>query len=264
MAGYEKVHIAITPPDTLNMGLVNSVAGVINKSSYDTRLLLTGGIPRFVAHSDNVKVAESLVRKLTDLGIAAIAFSDSELHQSAQVFKSQTLEFGSKEVIFRDSGGLEKRMGEDNVFLIMEGRIQTSDEVETTVSRTRLNLTATLLTGGIPIKRKVKEKTTTRSTQTEYLIRLYDRQTEYPCVEILQHHMNYSSLGAGISVSSRTNFNTVSMKLREIFPRAIFDNRLSAPSVVSAPDRQVREDVDINCKLIYSFNLAASGFKPAA
>ena len=261
MADYEVMHIAIAPPANPDANLVRNVATVINKSHYDTRLLLAGQIPKIIAHYDSIQIAESIVQNLRDLGLAAIACRDSELRQSPQGFKVRTLEFGEKEVLFRDSAGHEKRIGENNIFLILEGKIQTSVEVETTKSKIKFSLTRTLLAGGIPVWRKVDEKTTERSIQDEYFARLYDRKSPEPSIEVLQHHMNYSFLGAKIAASSPslTNFGTVILKLREVFPQAIFDDRLVKPSVVSAYSSRFGEDIEINCKLIYLFHLMASG-----
>ena len=47
-----------------------------------------------------------------------------------------------------------------------------------------LNLPATLLTGGMPIRRKVEEKTREKSIQNEFFVRLYHRQSLEPDVEI--------------------------------------------------------------------------------
>ncbi|MBM3142899.1 MAG: hypothetical protein FJ005_07630 [Chloroflexi bacterium] len=132
-------------------------------------------------------------------------------------------------------------------------------EVETTKSKIKFSLTGTLLTGGIPIWRKVDEKTTARSIEAEYFARLYDRKSSEPSIDILQHHMNYSFLGAKIAVSSLTNFGTLVLKLREVFPQAIFDNRLVKSFVVTESSSSVREDIEINCKLIFLFHLATSG-----
>jgi hypothetical protein len=259
MVDGEKVHIAVVPPDTLDVSLIGSVAEIIDKSLYDTRLLLAGDIPKIIAHCDSTQAAESMVRYLRASGLAVLPFTDSELRQSPQCFTAHTLEFADAEVVFRDSSGHVKSMREHSVFLIIKGRIHTSVESETTTVKTRLNVTATLLTGGIPIQRKVKEKTTTSSVEAEYFARLYDRQSMDTCVEVLQHRMNYSFLGAGKSVSSVANFNTVITELREMFPRAIFDDRLMKPFNVSVSSSRVREDIDINCKLIYSFYLAMNG-----
>jgi hypothetical protein len=257
MADHEVMHIAVAPPANPDANLVRSVATVINKSPSYTRLLLAGEMPKVIAHYDSIQMAESVIQNLRDLGLVAIACRDSELRQFPQTFKAQTLEFGEKEVLFRDRAGREKRVVENNVFLILEGRIETSVEVETTKPKTKFSLTGTLLTGGIPIWRKVDEKTTARSVQTEYFARLYDRKSPDPGIEIFQQRMNYSFLGAKVAASSFTNFGTVVQRLREVFPQAIFDNRLAKPAVLTKSSS--REDIETNCRLIYLFHAVTSG-----
>ena len=118
----------------------------------------------------------------------------------------------------------------------------------------KLSLTKTLLMGGIPIWRKADEKTITQSMEAEYFVRLYEPKSPNLIVEILQHHMNYSFLGIKIAVSSLTNFNTIVSNLREIFPRALFDNRLTKSSTLPTSSSQVWQDIEANCKLIYLFH----------
>ena len=259
MADHEVMHIAVAPPANLDANLVRSVATVINKSPSYTRLLLAGEVPKVIAHYDSIQIAESIIQNLRDLGLVAIACRDSELRQFPQTFKAQTLEFREKEVLFRDSAGREKRVVENDVFLILVGRIETSVEVETTKPKIKFSLTRTLLMGGIPIWRRVDEKTTSQSIQAEYFARLYERKSPDPGVDILQHHMNYSFLGAKLTVSSFTNFGTVVRRLREIFPQAIFDDRLAKPLVLTTSSSQAWQDIEINCKLICLFHAVTSG-----
>jgi hypothetical protein len=259
MAEHEVIHIAVAPPSNLDANLVRNVATVINKSPSHTRLLLAGEVPRVIAHCDSIQIAESVIQNLRGLGLVVIACRDSELRQFPQTFKAQTLEFGGEEVLFRDSAGREKRVVENNVFLILVGRMETSVKVETTKTKTKFSLTKTLLMGGIPIWQRVDEKTTVQSTQAEYFARLYERKSPDPSVEILQQHMNYSFLGAKVAASSFTNFGTVVRRLREVFPQAIFDNRLAKPSVLTTSSGQVWQDVEIDCKLIYLFHAVTSG-----
>jgi hypothetical protein len=259
MTDYEVIHIAVAPPTNLDANLVRSVATIINKSPFQTRLLLAGEVPQVIAHYDSIQIAESVIQNLRGLGLVAIACKDSELRQFPQTFKAQTLEFREKEVLFRDSAGREKRIVENNAFLVLVGRIETSVEVETTKQKTKFSLPRTLLMGGIPIWRRVDEKTTTHSIQAEGFARLYERKSPDPSIDILQHHMNYSFLGAKVAASSFTNFGTVVLGLREAFPQAIFDNRLAKPSVLTTSPSQVWESVEINCKLIYLFHVVTSG-----
>jgi len=259
MTDYEVIHIAVDPPANLDADLVKSVATVINKSPSHTRLLLAGGVPRFIANYDSLQVAESIIRNLRDLGLVAIACRDSELRQFPQTFRVQTVEFRGKEVLFRDIAGRERRIVESNVFLILVGRIETSVEVETTKQKTKFSLPRTLLMGGIPIWRRVDEKTTTHSTQAESFARLYERKSPDPSVDILQHYMNYSFLGAKVAASSFANFGTVVLGLRKVFPQAIFDDRLAKHCVLTTAANQVWEGFEINCRLIYLFHAVTSG-----
>jgi hypothetical protein len=113
--------------------------------------------------------------------------------------------------------------------------------------------------GGIPMWRRVDEKTTSQSIQAEYFARLYERKSPDPSVDILQHHMNYSFLGAKVAASSFRNFGTVVRRLRDAFPQAIFDDRLAIPSVLATPSSRVWQDIETNCKLIYLFHAVTSG-----
>jgi hypothetical protein len=255
VADYEVVHIAVAPPAKLDEKLVSSVAVVINKSQTYTRLLLAGELPRIIAHADSPPGAEAIIRNLRSLGLVALAFPDAKLRQFPQIFEAQTLEFGEQEALFRDSAGAQKRMAASDVFLILTGRIESSEEVKTTTSRIKFSWGGTLLTGGIPVWRRVKKTTTDKSTQTEDFARLYERKSAEPGVELLQHHLNYSFLGAERAASSAMNLSIVVQRLREVFPEAIFDNRLSKPLALTTSSSW--QDAELNCRLIYLFHAMA-------
>lgn len=264
MANYEIVHIAIAPPDTLDANLVRDVAAVINKSPYDTRLLLVGQIPKIIAHCQSMQVAESMAQRLRDLGLLAIVCKDSDLHTPSLTFRAHTIEFKEGEVVFRDKGGQERRMESSNVFLILKGKKHNYIEEEKIDTKMKFSLPATVLMGGIPIWRRVRQQTKDTSLRSEYFMRLYDCKSSETSVEILQGHMNYSVLGTKMTLSSLTNFSTLATKLQEILPQAIFDDRLVKPSGVSASSSRVSEDIETNCKLIYLFYLVTRGLDSTA
>jgi hypothetical protein len=254
MTDYEVIHVAIAPPANLDANLVTSVAAVINKGLSQTRLLLAGEVPKVVAHCDSIQAAESVVRILRDLGLVAITCQDCELRRLPQTFQAQTLEFREKEVLFRDSAGHEKKIAERNVFLVLVGRVEACLEVETTKQKIKFSLPRTLLTGGIPVWRTVDEKTKTHSIQAECFARLYEVQSPEPSVDIFQHHINYSFLGTNVAASSLANFGALVQGLREVFPQAIFDDRLAKPSLLNISSSRGWEAVEITCKLIYLFH----------
>jgi hypothetical protein len=258
-AGYEVVHVAVAPPAILEEELVKKVAAVIGKNLYETRLRLTGKIPKIIANYDTMQQAELTSKSLRELGLVVIVFSDSELRKPPQAYKAHSLKLEEQAIMFCDRSGQARRMETREVFLILSGRMQTYTETEVTKTTRKLNITATLLTGGIPIMKKVKEKTTNKSFQTESFLRLYDRTSPEPAAEILQHDFDYSFLGTEMVSSAAANFNIAIRKIREVFPQAIFDDRLMEPFGADVSASIAQENIEANCKLIYWYHQAVSG-----
>ncbi len=252
MASYEIVHIAIAPPDLLETNLVNKVAAIINKDLYGTRLLLTGKIPRVITHYQTFQAAESAAQSLRALGLVTIVCKDSELRKlSLTGFRAHSLILGQGEVTFCTKGGEARTIKAENVFLILKGIAQTRTEKEVTTTKMKLSLTSTLLTG-VPIQRKVKEKTIETSVQNEYFIRLYDCKSSEPNVEIFQYNFDYSFLGKKMAPSSLINLNTTVTELRNTFPQAVFDDRLTKAFQVDVPSGMPGDDTEVNCSSLQS------------
>lgn len=260
MAGYEVVHVAIAPPDRLEANLIKKVAAIVGKDLYGTRLLLAGKIPKIIAHYDTVQIAELTAQSLRELGLVAIVCKASELRKPSQRYRAHTLKFEERAVLFWDKSGQARRIETRNAFLIINGRMQTYTETEVTSTKMKFSLPGTVLTGGIPIWRRVKEKTRDKSLQTECFVRLYDRTSPEPSVEILQYDLDYSFLGAKMASSSLANFSAVVTKIRDTFPQAVFDDRLIEPFEVDIPSTTPRDNIEINCKLIYLYHQAMSDF----
>jgi hypothetical protein len=259
MAGYEIVHVAVAASNIPEPEIIKKVAAIVNKDPYQTRLLLSGGLPRLIAHYHSLQEAESTSRNLRDLGLAAFVCKDSELRKPSKVFTVHTVEFLDGETIFRDKGGQTKRIPSSDVFLILRGNLQISTEEETTETKRKINWGATLLIGGIPIYHDVKEKVSGATVRQESIMRLYNRESSDPAVQMSQHGMAYSFLGARIAPSSAANFNTVVAKLQELFPQAIFDDRLTKSAGSNAPPARTPDDLELNCKLLYLYHKTKSG-----
>jgi hypothetical protein len=264
MAGHDMVHVAIAPPDALEAGLAEKVAPIVKKDLFGARLLLGSKIPRIVGHYQTLQAAESIAQSLRSLGLVAVVCPDSELRRlSPGRFRAHTLELGKREITFRDRGRQARVIEAKSVVLILKGMVQTQTETETTTSKMKFSMSATLLTGGIPIWRRVEEKTKSQSVQTDLFVRLYDRKSPEPGVEIFQQDFDYSGLGAKIA-SSLENLNTLITELRNRSPEAVFDSRLMEHFGVEVPFATPADEIEINCKLIYLYHQAAGSPGPSA
>lgn len=251
------VHVAVAPPKTLVGDLLQRVASLISKEIVDTRLLLAGEIPRIIASYPNADTAGSIAQGLRDAGLGAFICRDSELRNRPLSFKARTARSGEKEVIFGDRSGGEVRVGAGDAFLIIRGRIQSATQEKTSTTKMKLNVAATVLTGGFPIMRRVTQKNTKESFRVEDFVRIFDRRSSDPRVEMSQNHIDYAFLGPELTPSTPANFNIVVTKLREWFPLAIFDERLTRRFKTDVPASGPVEELDINCKLIDLCYLAA-------
>ena len=243
MAGNEVFHVAVVAPNIPEPEVIKKSAAIISKDLYQTRLLLSGGLPRLIVHYSTLKEAESTALDLTGLGLVAFVCQNSELHKPSKVFTAQSMEFLEQEIIFHNGGGQNKRIKSADVFLILKGILQISDEEEITETKRKINWGATLLMGGIPIYRNVKEKISGARVREETFLRLYIQEYSEPAVQMLQHGMAYSFLGAQIAPSSAANFNTVVTRLQKSFSRAIFDERLMKSSVSDALSARASDDL---------------------
>jgi hypothetical protein len=258
MVEHEVVHVAIAPmaaaPDE---ELVNKVAAILAKNPYDTRIRLIGKIPRIIASYDNIQTAESAAHGLGELGLVAMVCPDSELRKAPQIYRAHTLRFEEQAAIFGDKVGQERRIESTNVFLILSVRVQCHTETEGTKTVKKLNVALTLLTT-MPVMKNVKEKTTKTSYESNSSIRLYDRLSPEPLVEIPQHNFDYSFLGTEKAASSLTNFNITITKIKNAFPQAIFDDSLVEKFGSDMHSAVPQENVEINCKLIYWYHQAVT------
>lgn len=265
MAEYDMLYVAIAPPDALKASVVERVAAIINKDLYGTRLLLSGKIPRIIAHYQTIQEAEPVIQSLRAIGLVVIMCSDSELGNPSSIsFRASTMQLGEGEVVFWNKAGDAKTIKAEDVFLILKGTMQSHTKKEATDTKMKFSVPATLLAGGIPIWRAVKKKTQDLPSQTQCYIRLYGRTSPEPTLEIYQYDFDYSFLGTKMSTSSLQNLNTTVIELMNIFPQAVLDSRLTEHAGTPAPFVKSGNEVDINCKLMYLYHQAVSGESPSA
>jgi len=257
MAELDVIDVAIAPPDVLEASLVEKVAAIVNKDLYGTRLQLAGKIPKIVARYQTAEAAKAIVQSLNALGIVAFMYKDSELHKpSAGRFMAHSLRREEGKVTFWDNSSMERIMRTENVFLILRGTIQTYIETESTETRMKFSLPGTIITGGIPVWRPVKEKTKDVTVQTVCFIRLYERSSMEPSIEIFQYNFDYSVLGQKMTSSSLLNLNATAAELRNAFPQAAFDDRLAKSFGAGVPFASAADSIEVNCRLMYLYHQA--------
>jgi len=252
----DTVYVAAAPPKALSGDLLKMVASLLGKDVADTRLLLAGELPRVVAAKADFATAESTAQGLREAGFVAFVCRDSELRNRAESFKARTVVSLERAVTFRDCHGRELGIETGDAFLIVRGKLRETAPEEISTTKMKLNVTATVLTGGIPIMRRVTKKTTRESFQAEDVMAVFDRRSSDPRVVMSRSQMDYAFLGPELTGSVSANFEIFVKKLREWFPLAIFDERPSGHFKTGVPSEGPGEALEISCKLIYLSYLA--------
>ncbi len=252
MAGIEIVHVAVAPVENLNDILVGQVAVVLGKDLYNTRLLLAGKMPKIIAHFNSIQEAESLAGKLKELNLKPMVSGDAKLRNPSISFPACSIKFDPEKVIVYDHNGQSRMLTAENSFLMLRGIVSTSRELETVTFKTKISVPLTVMSGGIPIVRQVKEQQKETTHREEYFLRIYSSDSADQNVEILQNDFDFSFLGNRMVYSSMTNFNLLQSDLRQRFPRIIFDEKLtkfSNPTITS----NTLNNIEVNCRLIYNW-----------
>jgi len=275
MAGSDMVYVTLAPTGTPSQDTIEGVAKILNKDAFAARVLLNSKIPKVAGYYPDMPAAELIAQGLSSLGYPVIICHDSELRQrSRDRFRAHTLQLRERDVAFRDKVGQTRMIGEGSLFLILRVTARTHTEKQVDVSATaqnsgksiipgNINLPATLMTG-IPIMKKTKEKAKVQSVHYAEFVRLYDRSSVEPVVEILQSDFDYSSLGEKKALSSSQNLSILITEFKARFPQAILDSRLTEQFRVDVPFATPEDEVEINSRLIYLHHRAGSGSSASA
>jgi hypothetical protein len=247
----EIIHIALVPPATIDTSLEEKVAAIVNINPLYVRRLFSSKVPVIAAEYDDYQKVEVALSQLEALGIMAFLCSDSELRKPFRLFKAISLEFVKEEILFRQRNGQESKIASQNAFLIIKGRLETNREIEVTNTKKKLNIPMTIITGGIPVRKTVQEKSHHTTSQTEYFLRLYEKHPSDLCIEIKPNGFNFTCLGRDMALTSYANFSILTDKIRVFFAGTIFDDTLQGHFRTITRAASPEANLDIVCKLIY-------------
>jgi hypothetical protein len=255
MADSEKLNIAIAPNSIFSEELARKLAVLLGGDLYYARSILTSKIPRIIFRQKDNQEIEEIQKQLKEIGLVSFYFKESDIQKPLQLFKANSLEFIDSSCLFKDKNSQSLRLENNKVFLILTGNLKIYGDKEITTNIKKINITATLLMGGIPIRRNIQEKRTETTIENYCFLRLFDNNSMDFCLEVQQHSFNYSCLGKEMSSSSKQNFSLIARKLKDFFSEAVFIDSLNEFPSINASANPFYASFDVNCKLIYMYYL---------
>jgi hypothetical protein len=218
-------YVVAVPPNWADPERAKAVALLIKKDVPGTRLLLNGRVPRILASYSSTELAGEVAGELRGLGLQVRVCKDNYLRR-APGFIAHSMQLSEGDIIFADREGAFLRLHSADAKVLVTGGVDIREEREVVKTSTKLNLPATLLTGGIPVRRTVSRKTVESVTSTVRFAFIYGVESK-PILEFRQDGFDYSCLGPEMSLSSSLNFSRVIARLRRAFPAVAFDDALN-------------------------------------
>jgi hypothetical protein len=253
------IAVAIEPLHHPSETIVSGVAALLGKDIYDTGMMLAGKSPKILFRLPDPASADDMACRLRELGLLSFTVRESDLQAPAVYFRANRVTFEESAVTFEDRNGQSRRLIPGAVFLILKGRSYKRTETTEKTTRRKLNISGTLLMGGIPIMKTETKTVKGVSTETALFLRLHKRDSMDPEVELRQNDIDYSFLGIKMASTSLGNFNLLTRKIRESFPGAAFNDDLMEPGRVDLSPLSPVDASVANSRLTYFYYRQMAG-----
>jgi hypothetical protein len=205
--------------------MTRTLADTLGLTVFELRQRMIGGGPAVVASFADPDQAEVLAAKLTKAGVATLVVDTGAVRGKAagQVIVHRfVLQEGALQIEADDGQRAGIAYGE--IDLLLPGTCISGHEETKTVTERKFNLGGTILSGGIPIMKKVERREVVATEEREKVLYLYAGNR--PPVVCSQNGMLYDGLGAAMKLTREMNFAWLLNELRRLSPRAIHDDRL--------------------------------------
>lgn len=204
--------------------LDQALAAALGTPVLEARPRLIGGGPAVVASFADSHQAQALAAKLRQVGIPALIIDAAPVRNGTGHFVVRRFELGEKSLHIETINGQSPKIAYGEIDLLLPGtRIAGQTEL-ITVTEHKFSLGRTILSGGIPLTKKVShQEEVTTEDRTKFL---YLYAGNRPQVVFRQSGMTYDGFGAAMKMSQELNFAYLTSELRRLSTEAVYDDRL--------------------------------------
>jgi hypothetical protein len=204
--------------------LVEALAAALGITVYEARPRMIGGGPSVVASFADPELALALAKKLNQSGIATLILDAAAVRSSADYFIVRRFELNEWSMRIETSDGHWAEIPYTEIDLLLPGTSIVGSSETKTVTERKLSIGKTVLSGGIPMTRKVEHQEEAASEERRKVLYLYAGKRSP--VFFSQNGMTYDGLGSAMKLSRELNFTHLINELRRFCPEAVYDDRL--------------------------------------
>ncbi|HYQ47482.1 MAG TPA: hypothetical protein VEP69_00325 [Thermodesulfovibrionales bacterium] len=204
--------------------LLPSLAKALGVTLYEARQRMIGGAPAVVACLADRQQARDLVINLRRAGISSCLVDASAVCGKVCSFIVRRFELGMSSLYIEAGDGESLSIPYEEIRLFLPAMDISGHAEKKMVTERKLSLGKTLLSGGIPMTKKVSHEEEAQSEERRKLLYIFGGGMR-PAV-FGQDGMTYDGFGPEMKPSRELNFAALLGKLRERAAHAMLDERL--------------------------------------
>jgi hypothetical protein len=204
--------------------LAQAIADALGIMPFEARQRIVGGGPAVVASFADPQQALALEKKLNQRGIATLVVDATAARSIGGQYIVRRFVLRGWSLHIETVDGQSAEIPYENIDMILPGTSIIEHSETKTVTERKISIGKTLISGGIPMMKKVERKEEVTSEEREKVLFLYAGNR--PPVVFRQNAMTYDGLGAAMKLSRELNFSYLISELRRLAPEAVYDDRL--------------------------------------
>lgn len=208
-----------------NPAMAQTVAETLGILVFEARQRMAGGGPVVIAKFADPQQAETLAARLKQGGVPTLLIDTEALRARAKPFRVRQFRLDDTTLYMETAAGENEKLPYAEISLMLAATtVVGQSESTTTVTERKFSLGKTMMAGGIPMTKKVKQQLTLRSEERDEVLCLH--VAGRPSILFCRGALNYAGLGAAMQLSRELNFTHLKTELSRRAPQALVDNRL--------------------------------------
>ena len=204
--------------------LVQAISSTLGITVFEARQRMIGGGPAVVASFADPQQALAMAKRLNQSGIATLVVDAAEVRGRAGYLIVRRFELNDASMRIEQGDGQRAEIPYGEIDLLLPSTSIVRYSEKRTVTERKLSVGKTILSGGIPLSKKVKHEEEMTTEERGKVLYLYAGNR--PPIVFSQDGMTYDGLGAAMKLSRELNFTYVISELRRLSPGAVYDDRL--------------------------------------
>lgn len=211
--------------ETENAELASVISEALGSTVFDVQQRLAGGSPIVLAKHVDLQQILKLENALKQNGIPTLVVDAEEVQKRTTQLIVSRFEIMESSLRIETKNGRKGEISFQDIHLLLPvtGVIRHSEKK--TVTERKFSLGKTLMTGGIPMSKKVEHQENVETVKHRKALYLYIRRLREPAV-FHQDELKFEDLGEAMKMSRELNFGFLLSEIQRLSPNAVYDDRL--------------------------------------